>query len=114
MVPNGDTPEYVKNHPALKGVTIPPTGKQERSGILVTKSAIFAGEGSGLLGVGKSSGGPMFRGYDKRTGQMISEMKLPANQSGVPMTYMVGGKQYIVVPVGAQGFPAELVALTLP
>ena len=114
MVPNGDTPDYVKNHPALKGVTIPKTGKQERSGIIVTKTLVFAGEGSGLFGVGKFAGGPMFRAYDKRTGQVVWEMTLPANQSGVPMTYMVNGKQYIAVPVGAQNSPAELVTLSLP
>jgi quinoprotein glucose dehydrogenase len=27
QIPNGDTPDYVKNHAALKGVTIPKTGK---------------------------------------------------------------------------------------
>jgi hypothetical protein len=32
----------------------------------------------------------------------------------VPMTYMLGGKQYIVVAVGANGVPAQLVALAVP
>jgi quinoprotein glucose dehydrogenase len=114
MVPNADTPDYVKNSPALKGVTIPKTGRQERSGIFVTKTLVFAGEGSGLFATGKFAGGPMFRAYDKRTGQIVAEFKLPANQSGIPMTYMSNGKQYIVVPVGAPNQPAELVALTLP
>jgi hypothetical protein len=30
------------------------------------------------------------------------------------MTYMLDGRQYIVVAIGARGFPAELVALALP
>jgi quinoprotein glucose dehydrogenase len=114
MVPNSDTPDYVKNNPALKGVTIPRTGKQERSGIFVTKTLVFAGEGSGLFGVGRNAGGPMFRALDKKTGETIWEFKLPANQTGIPMSYMVNGKQYIAVPVGAQNAPAELVALALP
>jgi quinoprotein glucose dehydrogenase len=114
MVPNADTPDYVKNHPALKGTTIPKTGRQERSGIIVTKSLVFAGEGSGLFATGKFSGGPIFRAYNKLTGQIVSEFNLPANQSGIPMTYMVNGRQFIAVPVGAQNHPAELVALTLP
>lgn len=56
----------------------------------------------------------MFRAIDKATGELIAELILPASQTGNPMTYMVGGRQYIVVAVGAVGKPAELVALTLP
>jgi quinoprotein glucose dehydrogenase len=114
MVPNGDTPDCAKNHPLLKGVDIPPTGNAERSGIMVTKTLVFAGEGGGLFGVPTSSGGPMFRAFDKRTGAVIAAFRLPANQTSIPMTYMMGNKQYIVVAVGARNFPAELVALTLP
>jgi quinoprotein glucose dehydrogenase len=113
MMPNGDAPDWIKNHPALKGVTLPQTGRYEHVGILVTKALVFAGEGSGLFAVAPGSGGPMFRAYDKKTGTVVSEFKLPANQSGIPMSYMVNGKQYIVVAVGAPNTPAELVALTL-
>ena len=114
MVPNADTPDYVKNHPALKGITLPRTGRQDRSGIMVTKTLLFAGEGSGLFAVPQGSGGRMFRAYDKQTGAIVWEFELPSNQSGVPMTYMMNGKQYIVVPIGGVNFPGELVALSLP
>ena len=114
MVPNGDTPDYVRNHPALRGLTIPRTGQPGRAGVMVTKTLLFAGEGNGLFASPPGAGGPMLRAYDKRTGAVISEFKLPANQGGVPMSYMLGGKQYIVVAVGAQGHPGELVALSLP
>jgi quinoprotein glucose dehydrogenase len=80
---------------------------------MVTKTLLFAGEGSGLFATPPGMGGPKFRAYDKKTGAIISEFTLPENQSGVPMTYMYQGKQYIVVAVGAVGKPAELVALTL-
>jgi quinoprotein glucose dehydrogenase len=113
MVANGDAPEWVKNHPALKGVDLSKTGRYEHVGILVTKTLLFAGEGSGLFAVQPGSGGPMFRAYDKMTGEVVFEFKLPANQSGVPMTYVVNGRQYIVVAVGAPGVPAEFVALTV-
>ena len=66
MVPNGDTPETVKNHPLMKGVNLPKTGKPDRSGLFVTKTLLFAGEGSGLFAVGPGGGGPMFRAYDKK------------------------------------------------
>jgi len=59
------------------------------------------------------TGGPVLRAIDKKTGEVISEFKLPANQSGHPMTYMLNGRQYIVVAVGARNHPAELVALRL-
>ncbi len=110
-IANGEAPDWVKNHPALKGVTLPRTGRYEHVGLLVTRTLLFAGEGSGLFAVPPGSGGPMFRAHDKQTGDIISEFTLPANQSGIPMTYMVNGRQLIVVAVGAQGVPAEFVAL---
>ena len=58
-------------------------------------------------------GGNKLRAHDKVTGEVLHEFILPANQSGVPMTYEVNGKQYIVVAVGARGSPGELVALTV-
>jgi quinoprotein glucose dehydrogenase len=113
MVPNADTPDWIKNHPALKGMHIPPTGRYEHVGLLVTKTLLFAGEGAGLFAVPPGSGGPMFRALDKKSGATIFEFKLPANQSSIPMTYSARGKQYIVVGAGAVGVPGEFVALTL-
>jgi quinoprotein glucose dehydrogenase len=113
MVPNGDTPEWIKNHPALKGIDIPPTGRYEHVGLMVTKTLLFAGEGSGLFAVPPGYGGPKFRAHDKKTGRTIFEFKLPANQSGIPMTYLAGNRQFIVVAAGAAGVPGEFVALTL-
>jgi quinoprotein glucose dehydrogenase len=112
--PNGETADCIKNHPALKGINIPKGGKPERAGIMVTKTLLFAGEGAGLLAVPAYSGGPMFRAYDKKTGEVVWEFKLPGNQSGIPMTYLVSGKQFIVVPVAGRNIAAELVALGLP
>lgn len=111
-VPNADTPEWIKNNPALKGITIPRTGLPDRVGMLVTKTLLFAGEGSGLY-VSDGGGGNKFRAYDKATGAIVSEIVLPANQCGIPMTYSINGKQYIVVAVGAVGHPGEIVALGL-
>ncbi len=112
MIPNSDTPDWVKNIPALKGIKIPRTGSPERVGMLVTKSLLFAGEGSGLY-ASDGGGGKVFRAHNKATGKIISEFELPANQTGVPMTYSINGKQYIVVAVGTVGHPGELVALSL-
>ncbi len=112
MVPNTDTPEWARNNPALAGITLPRTGSFDQAGLLVTKTLLFAGEGSGLWRPG--GGGNKLRAHDKATGAILHELTLPANQSGIPMTYEVDGRQYIVVAVGAKGLPGELVALTLP
>ena len=113
MQPIGDTPDEIKNHPKLKGVTIPKTGRGGRLGIMVTKTLLWAGE-RGPLATVNGERGSWFRSYDKGTGEVVSEILLPANATGVPMTYMAGGKQYIVVAVSASGRPAELIALSLP
>jgi quinoprotein glucose dehydrogenase len=113
QVANGDTYEWIKTHPALKGITIPKTGRADEGGIVVTKTLAFAGQGCGLFR-GGGGGGPMFYAYDKATGAVVHEIQLPANSCGNPMTYMVKGKQYIAVAVGAPNVPAEIVALSLP
>ena len=104
MIPNGDTPDDIKNNPALKGVALPPTGKASKALLLVTKTLLFAAEGYG--------GAPILRALDKATGKVVAEFVLPGVGSGKPMSYMLGGKQYIVLAVGKQN-PAELVALAL-
>lgn len=104
MAVNGDTPDDVKNNPALKGVSIPPTGKPSRATLLVTKTLLFAGEGYG--------GAPILRAYDKATGAVLAELPLPGAASGKPMTYLLNGKQYVVLAVG-RDTPAELVAFAL-
>ena len=113
QIPNSDTPEWIREHPALEGVELGRTGQSDRGGLLVTKTLLFAGEGSGMFAA-FGSGGPMFRAHDKATGEILWEFELPANQSGTPMSYLADGRQFIVVAVGAPNHPAEFVALALP
>ena len=113
QVPNGDAPEYVKNHPALEGIDVGKTGRPDRGGVLVTSTLLFAGEGGGMFAAA-GSGGNKLRAHDKATGEVVAEFELPANQTGLPMTYMHEGRQFIVVAVGARGHAGELVALALP
>jgi len=112
MIANGDTPQAYKDNPALAGVDLPRTGKPTRAGIVVTKTLLFAGEGWGT--VGNIRGDPVFRAHDKQTGEIIAEIELPATQSGPPSTYMINGRQYIVMMVTDGESPTELVALALP
>ena len=58
--------------------------------------------------------GAMLRAYDKTTGKEVGAVWMPAQQSGSPMTYMVDGKQYIIVAVSGGNYSGEYIAYTLP
>ncbi|MBV9770084.1 MAG: hypothetical protein JOZ32_10975, partial [Bryobacterales bacterium] len=111
MIPNGQPPDDIKNNPALKGIDTSKFGNPERAMLLVTKTLLFSADGTGLTPV-NGAYASMFRALDKKTGETVSELKLPSHATGVPMTYMANGKQYIVVALGGRGEPAELVALS--
>ena len=113
QVPHGETPDSIRNHPALKGVSIPRTGRDGRIGTLVTKSLVIAGEG-GFFTLPDGRRGAMLRAYDKATGKDAGEVYMPAPQTGSPMTYMLNGKQYIVLAIGGGTYSSELVAFALP
>jgi quinoprotein glucose dehydrogenase len=110
-IANGDTPEYVAKHEKLRGVEIPRTGHDDRAGLLVTKTLLFAGEGAGMFIA--SEGGTKFRAHDKASGAILWETDLGLRQTGVPMTYAAGGRQYLLVAAGAPGAAGEFIALTL-
>jgi quinoprotein glucose dehydrogenase len=108
QIANGDTPDNIRDNPALKGLNIPRTGRSGVFGVLVTKTLVICGE----KGAGKSA--VMLRAYDKATGQEVGAVPMPAGQTGTPMTYTLNGKQYIAVAIAGPGFPAELIAFKLP
>jgi quinoprotein glucose dehydrogenase len=105
-IPNGDTPDEVRNHPALQGVELPRTGKRSHANILTTKTLLLYAEGR--------RGAPILHAVDKQTGAELGEVELPAPGNTAPMTYLHQGRQYIVVSVGGPGSPGEFVALALP
>jgi quinoprotein glucose dehydrogenase len=113
QIAHGETPDNVRNHPLLKGLKIPRTGRQGRIGTLVTKTLVIAGEGGFATG---SDGrrGAMLRAYDKRTGEERGAVYMPAPQTGTPMTYMLNGRQYIVLAISGPGYPGELMAYRVP
>jgi quinoprotein glucose dehydrogenase len=113
QIAHGETPDNIRNHPALKGVTIPRTGRQGRIGVLVTKNLVIAGEG-GFFTTPNGQRGAMLRAYDKATGQELGSVYMPAPQTGSPMTYFYSGKQYLVVAISGASYPGELVAFKLP
>lgn len=106
MMVNGDTPAEIRNHPLLQGIDIEPTGKPTRSGLVLTKTLLFAGEGIG--------GDPVLWALDKATGATIARLDMPGVVTGVPMTYMVNGRQYLAMAVSSRGAAARIIALALP
>jgi quinoprotein glucose dehydrogenase len=111
---HSSTPDEIAKHPALKGLDLPRLGQPGRTfiGVLASKTLLIAGEG----GIHTNEAGErvaMLRAYDKATGADVGAVRMPAKQTGSPMSYMVNGRQYIVVAVsGANG--AELIAYSLP
>ena len=96
-------------YPELTARGIPPTGTENYGGPVVTAS--------GLLFIGASAD-ETFRAFDKETGQILWKAKLPFSGNATPSTYMINGKQYVVISAGGgkSGRPAggSIVAFTLP
>ena len=113
QIAHGETPDVVRNHPALKGVTIPRTGRPGIIGTLVTKTLVIAGE-AGFFTTPSGQRGAMLRAYNKASGQEVGAVYMPAPQTGSPMTYMLNGKQYIVVAISGGNYSGEYVAFKLP
>ncbi len=114
QIAHGETPDAIRNNPALKGLTIPRTGQSGYNiGTLITKTLVIAGEGQ-VTTTTDHPRGAMLRAYDKATGKEVGAVYMPAPQSGSPMTYMLNGKQYIIVAVSGGAYSGEYLAFRLP
>src|SRR5258706_9274330 len=113
QVAHGETPDNIRNHPALRGVNIPRTGRTGRIGTLVTRTLVIAGEG-GFATQPHGPRAPMLPAYGKAQGQERGAVHMPAPQTGSPMTYMLDGKQYVAVAISGNGFGSEIIAYRLP
>ncbi len=108
MVPLG-AGTAVREHPLLKHLNLPPLGGDSGiGGPLLTKTLLIS-----ALTTGGDHDGPRLVARDKATGREIASINLPAAAIGTPMTYLVGGKQYIALTVSGDPVP-ELVAFALP
>jgi quinoprotein glucose dehydrogenase len=111
-VAHGETPDWVKNNPLLKGVKIPRTGQTGILGVMTTKSLVICGD-SGVFTDDTGRRAARLRAYDKMTGAEVGAVVMDQPQTGAPMTYMLDGRQHIVVASG--GFNGgELIAYRLP
>ena len=113
QVAHGDTPDSIKNNPALKGLNIPKTGQAGVVGEVVTKSLVVIGDPEFSTSPGHPRGA-MLRAYDQKTGKEVGAVWMPAPQSGSPMTYSYDGKQYIIVAVSGGNVSGTYLAFRLP
>ncbi len=110
-----DTGEYrwkipFGEYPALAAEGVTGTGTDNYGGAVVTKN--------GLLIIAATTYDDRIRAFDKLTGEQLWEAGLPAAGNATPSTYMVDGKQYIVIACGGgkNGAPSggTYVAFALP
>jgi quinoprotein glucose dehydrogenase len=115
QTPHGDTPDAIRNHPLLRGINVPKTGQPGVAGVglLVTKTLVVMGDPQITSPPGRQRGA-MLRAYDKKTGQQVGELWMPAIQSGSPMSYSVDGRQFIVVAISGGVYSGEYLAFALP
>jgi len=111
--PHGDTPDNVRSHSLLKGLTIPKTGQNSSVGLVITKTLVVLGDPQ-VTTTSEHPRGAMLRAYDKITGKQVGAVFMPAPQSGSPMTYLLDGRQYIVVAVSGGPYSGEYIAYSLP
>ena len=104
-IPNGDTPAFIRNHPALKGVTLPNTGQQSHAVMMATPTLLITAPGGTDAAL---------YAIDKKNGKRLGTVKLPAPGQYGMMGYLHEGKQYVVVQIMGQTYPGSLVALRLP
>jgi quinoprotein glucose dehydrogenase len=113
QIAHGETPDSVRNHPALKGLTLPRTGQAAAVGALVTKTLVIAGDPQATV-TSDHPRGAMLRAYDKATGREVGAVFMAGPQSGTPMTYSINGRQHVIVAVSGGSYSGEYIAYRLP
>ena len=97
-------------YPELAAMGMTDTGTDNYGGAIVTQN--------GLLIIAATTYDNRIRAFDKLTGDLLWEAELPAAGNSTPSTYMVDGKQYIVIGAGGgkNGAPSggTFVAFALP
>jgi len=115
QVPHGDTPDSVRTTLQQLGVNYPAkTGQPGSVGLMVTKTVVVVGDPQ-VTAPPDRARGAMLRAYDKQTGKEVGAVLMPSQQVGSPMTYMVEGRQFIIVAVqGLGGAGGQYIAYALP
>jgi quinoprotein glucose dehydrogenase len=102
VIPNGEAPDNVRNHPLLKGLNVPDPGRSGHAAMLATSTLLMA------TGLTADNTAHLFA-IDKKTGKRVGQVATRLRGEYGIMTYMHQGKQYVVLPV-RNGY----IALALP
>jgi len=94
MIPVGETPDRIKNNPALAGIDVGNTGTGAHAPMTVTKNMLIYASQS-------SDGTPALFAVDKMTGEQLGKVAVSGNSRYGMMTYVHKGEQYIVLQTGA-------------
>ncbi len=95
MIPVGETPDRIKNNPALAGIDIGNTGTGAHAPMTVTKNMlIYASQ--------TSDGTPTLFAVDKATGRELARVTVPDNSRYGMMTYVHKGEQYVLLQTGGK------------
>ncbi len=105
---NGEGP---RDHPRLAGLNLPRLGSGAHACVLATRTLLLSADRSSIWMGGM--GEPVLRAYRKDTGALVGEIDLPARARGCPTTYVSGGRQFIVLPIGDEDVSPRLLALSL-
>ncbi len=105
-IPTGETPDNIKNNPALQGLDIGETGGAGPAISMVMGDLLVMSDGR--------RGEPVIHAVNKRTGERLGTVELPTTGQYGMMTFLHDDKQYVIVQIGGSQHPSTLVALTLP
>ena len=114
QVAHGETPDNIRNHPALKGLTIPRTGRPGDASARWSPRRWSSPARRASTHTFRRSAARCCAPTTRRTGEEVGAVYMPAPQTGSPMTYMLNGAQYIVIAVSGAGYSGELIAFRLP
>ncbi|MBL4819465.1 MAG: PQQ-binding-like beta-propeller repeat protein [Gammaproteobacteria bacterium] len=102
MIPTGETPDRIKNNPALAGIDIGNTGTGNLVPMVATANLLVYSDVA-------SDGTPLLYAIDKASGEIVGQIEVPARSSYGMSSWVHDGHQYIILQTGS-----KLTAMALP
>lgn len=105
-IPIGETPDRIRNHPALQGIDVGNTGTGGNAPMVVTPNMlVYASE--------SSDGTPALFAIDKMTGRQLGKIPLPGPSRYGMSSWVHNGHQYIMVQLNT-GYAAYAMPSAAP
>jgi quinoprotein glucose dehydrogenase len=102
-IPAGETPDRVRNNPALKGIDVGDTGSGRAPSMVATANMLI------YASVDHDGQTPLLYAVDKQTGERLGRIEAPAETRYGMSSWMHEGHQYVILQTGA-----KLTAMALP